>query len=181
MYYKPKIWTSKTEELQQESQRKLKGIHVTVCALYDVSYNLPNLLEMLETRRKELEEELVRVEEKANARLERVRERGSQVVPANEQDAELEELEAEIEMYALALGEEKEEDMELNPEEASQGPLTFPKHDPDETMDSAWPFKNKVTSQNYLTRRDTVERLWINNRVDFSILFLFFFAFHVFL
>ena len=143
MYYKPKIWTSKTEELQQESQRKLKGIHVTVCALYDVSYNLPNLLEMLETRRKELEEELVRVEEKANARLERVRERGSQVVPANEQDAELEELEAEIEMYALALGEEKEEDMELNPEEASQGPLTFPKHDPDETMDSAWPFKNK--------------------------------------
>ena len=174
MYYKPKIWTSKTEELQQESQRKLKGIHVTVCALYDVSYNLPNLLEMLETRRKELEEELVRVEEKANARLERVRERGSQVVPANEQDAELEELEAEIEMYALALGEEKEEDMELNPEEASQGPLTFPKHDPDETMDSAWPFKNKVTSQNYLTRRDTVERLWINNRVDFSILFLFF-------
>ena len=137
LYYKPKIWTSKTEELQQESQRKLKGIHVTVCALYDVSYNLPNLLEMLETRRKELEEELVRVEEKANARLERVRERGSQVVPANEQDAELEELEAEIEMYALALGEEKEEDMELNPEEASQGPLTFPKHDPDETMDSA--------------------------------------------
>lgn len=95
------------------------------------------MIEMLETRRKELEEELVRVEQKASARLERVRERGSQVVPAGEQDAELEELEAEIEMYALALGEEKEEDMELNPEEASQGPLTFPKHDPDEPMDSA--------------------------------------------
>nr|CAH0108035.1 unnamed protein product [Daphnia galeata] len=117
LYYKPKIWTSKTEELLKESQRKLK--------------------EMLETRRKDLEEELVRVEEKANARLERVRERGNQVVPASEQDEELEELEAEIEMYALALGEDKEEDMELHPEEASQGPLNFPKHDPDEPMDSA--------------------------------------------
>lgn len=95
------------------------------------------LLEMLETRRKELEEELVRVEDKANARLERVRERGTHVVPVAEQDEELEELEAEIEMYALALGEEKEEDMDLHPEEASKGPLTFPKHDPDEPMDSA--------------------------------------------
>lgn len=92
---------------------------------------------MLETRRKELEEELLRVEEKAIARLERVRERGYRVAPASEQDAELEELEAEIEMYALALGDEKEEDMELHPEKVSQGPLTFPKHDPDEPMDSA--------------------------------------------
>ncbi|KAI9552078.1 hypothetical protein GHT06_022415 [Daphnia sinensis] len=117
LYYKPKIWTAKTEELLKESQRKLK--------------------EMLETRRKELEEELVRVEDKANARLERVRERGTQVAPVAEQDEELEELEAEIEMYALALGEEKEEDMDLHPEEASKGPLTFPKHDPDEPMDSA--------------------------------------------
>jgi hypothetical protein len=25
LYYKPKIWTSKTEELLKESQRKLKG------------------------------------------------------------------------------------------------------------------------------------------------------------
>ncbi|XP_046631631.1 pinin-like [Daphnia pulicaria] len=117
LYYKPKVWTPKTEELIKESQRKLK--------------------EMLETRRKELEEELLRVEEKAIARLERVRERGYRVAPASEQDAELEELEAEIEMYALALGEEKEEDMELHPEKVSQGPLTFPKHDPDEPMDSA--------------------------------------------
>lgn len=92
---------------------------------------------MLETRRKELEEELVRVEEKATARLERVRERGTQVVPTGEQDAELEELEAEIEMYALALGEDKEEDTEINPQEAIQGPLTFPKPEPDEPMDSA--------------------------------------------
>ena len=65
---------------------------------------------MLETRRKELEEEFQRVEEKALARQERVRERGNQVVPASEQDEELEELEAEIEMYAVALGEEKDED-----------------------------------------------------------------------
>lgn len=95
--------------------------------------------ELLEIRRKELEEELVRVEEKANARIERVRERGNQVVPTNEQDQELEELEAEIEMYSLALGEEKEEDMEVNPAEASQGPLAFPKIETsvDEPMDSA--------------------------------------------
>lgn len=93
----------------------------------------------METRRKELDEELVRVEEKANARIERVRERANQVVPNTEQDQELEELEAEIEMYALALGEEKEEDMEINPAEASQGPLTFPKIETttDEPMDSA--------------------------------------------
>lgn len=95
--------------------------------------------ELLEIRRKELEEELIRVEEKANARIERVRERGNQVVPTNEQDQELEELEAEIEMYSMALGEEKEEDMEVNPAEASQGPLAFPKIETsaDEPMDSA--------------------------------------------
>lgn len=95
---------------------------------------------MLETRRKELQEELTRVEEKANARLEKVRERGNQVTREGEHDEELEELDAEIEMYALALGEDKEEDMELNPAEAIQGPLTFPKPepvDPNVSMDSA--------------------------------------------
>jgi hypothetical protein len=64
---------------------------------------------MLDTRRKELEMEFERVEERAKARQDRVRERGNQVV-ASEQDEELEELEAEIEMYAIALGEEKDED-----------------------------------------------------------------------
>lgn len=92
---------------------------------------------MLDIRRKELEEELVRVEEKANARLEKVLERGNQPVQIKEQDEELEELEAEIEMYALALGEEKEEERELNPAEANQGPLNFPKSEPIEPMDLA--------------------------------------------
>ena len=91
--------------------------------------------EMLETRRKELEEELVRVEENAKAREERMREKGNQAPAIGERDADLEELEAEIELYALALGEEKDEDMELNPAEAIQGPLKFP--EPDEAMDSA--------------------------------------------
>lgn len=89
-------------------------------------------------RRKELEEELVRVEERAHARMEKVRERGNQSAHiTGEQDEELEELEAEIEMYALALGEEKEEDGEANPAEANQGPLNFPKVEQDEPMDSA--------------------------------------------
>ncbi len=66
--------------------------------------------EMLEARRKELEDEFERVEDRAKARQDRVRERGTQVVPAAEQDEELEELEAEIEMYAIALGEDKDED-----------------------------------------------------------------------
>jgi len=90
IYYKPKIWSTKTEELLEESRRKLK--------------------EMLEARRKELEDEFERVEDRAKARQDRVRERGTQVVPAAEQDEELEELEAEIEMYAIALGEDKDED-----------------------------------------------------------------------
>jgi len=116
LYYKPKIWTPKTEALHQQSQQKLK--------------------EMLETRRRELEEEFQRVEDRAKARVERVRERGNQVVPMNEQDEELEELEAEIEMYAIALGEDKNEDF-LNPSmESSGGPLIFPKTDKDETMDT---------------------------------------------
>ena len=93
---------------------------------------------MLETRRRELEEEFQRVEDKAKARVERVRERGNQVVPTNEQDEELEELEAEIEMYAIALGEDKDEDF-LNPSvETSSGPLIFPKTDKDETMETKW-------------------------------------------
>ena len=71
---------------------------------------------MLASRRKELEEEFQRVEEKAQARLERVRERGNQVVPASEQDEELEELEAEIEMYAIAMGEDKDEDFPGHPD-----------------------------------------------------------------
>merc|ERR1712071_602147 len=74
LYYKPKMWTAKTEALLQQSQEKLK--------------------EMLETRRRELEEEFKRVEDRANARVERVRECGNQVVPINVQDEELEELEA---------------------------------------------------------------------------------------
>ena len=92
---------------------------------------------MLETRRRELEEEFKRVEDRANARVERVRERGNQVVPINEQDEELEELEAEIEMYAIALGDDKNEDF-LNPSmENSSGPLIFPKADAkDEAMDT---------------------------------------------
>jgi len=129
LYYKPKIWTAKTEALLQQSQQKLK--------------------EMLETRRRELEEEFQRVEDRANARVERVRERGNQVVPMNEQDEELEELEAEIEMYAIALGEYKDEDSMLNPSvEGSSsggggggggggGPLIFPKaEEKDETMET---------------------------------------------
>ena len=139
LYYKPKTWTPKTEALLQESQRQLKGKCSSSYLEYFISCLINYFIhvEMLETRRKELEEELVRVEEKATARLERVRERGTQVVPTGEQDAELEELEAEIEMYALALGEDKEEDTEINPQEAIQGPLTFPKPEPDEPMDSA--------------------------------------------
>merc|ERR1712071_624898 len=79
LYYKPKMWTAKTEALLQQSQEKLK--------------------EMLETRRRELEEE--------------------------------------IEMYAIALGDDKNEDF-LNPSmENSSGPLIFPKADAkDEAMDT---------------------------------------------
>lgn len=91
---------------------------------------------MLETRRKELEEELVRVEERAKSRVERVRERGNQKPQAGERDEELEELEAEIELYSMALGEDKEDDMDLNPAESFQGPLQFPKPDLDVSMES---------------------------------------------
>ena len=209
LYYKPKIWTPKTEALHQQSQQKLKGtlwfhLHENILFCNDekmewVSYENPvkgfqfivepslgmiisfiflsshthydigneidssgsDLIsltfknpinvslccccvanktgvgaEMLETRRRELEEEFQRVEDRAKARVERVRERGNQVVPMNEQDEELEELEAEIEMYAIALGEDKNEDF-LNPSmESSGGPLIFPKTDKDETMDT---------------------------------------------
>jgi hypothetical protein len=135
---------------------------------------------MLETRRKDLEEELVRVEEKANARLERVRERGNQVVPASEQDEELEELEAEIEMYALALGEDKEEDMELHPEEASQGPLNFPKHDPDEPMDSA--LMCSTESSHFIDYSPRKRRSFkiVNQSIKSICDYCFYFAFHFF-
>ena len=92
---------------------------------------------MLDTRRKELEEEFQRVEERAKLRLERIRERGNQVVPISEQDEELEELEAEIEMYAIALGEDKDEDFLNSSSMDTSGPLVFPKQDvKDEAMDA---------------------------------------------
>ena len=136
VYYKPKIWSAKTELLLKESQQKHQGILLFLNCFSNFCFKLHIVLEMLETRRKELEEELVRVEERANARVERVRERGNQKPQVGERDEELEELEAEIELYSMALGEDKDEDMELNPAEAVQGPLAFPKTELDVSMES---------------------------------------------